>query len=265
MVLISLSIAGIAAVHLLVAANEKKKLSDNGLSLNRKAAFKASTGLTLIAVISGSDSYIFTLLAGQIGGSDYAGAFFSSIRTTEAVNLFLMAITLVYANKLSKAVAKKDFKELQSLCNALMILQIVPVLAVSAIIILFNTEIISFFSPEYSKYTTTLNLLVAGIIFNALTGSTVLLMQLLGLHWRQILLQGGFLVGAAAFALALSSFTDPEIVALSYLVAKVGWNYFAIKNIKNTCGVNPSIAAIFGSKRIPFSSVKSELLNKLRE
>jgi O-antigen/teichoic acid export membrane protein len=224
-----------------------------------------SSGLALIALISSADLYLYTIILGGLLPGEAVGAFFASLKTVELINLFLMAVTLIVSMDISRLVAAGKIEELQNRCNMAILLQAIPAVAASLFIIALAPMLLGFFAPEYVSYSGLLRLLVLGMLVNALTGATVLMMQVGGMHWRQLLYQGGGIGLSAILLPFLVSSYGVTGAALAFLIYKVGWNILAVLAIRKRLGVDPSLTGLFFRNKIGFFPLLKEILVSARK
>lgn len=248
--------------HLIIIyRNTFKRLKPVKPIFEMKVWVKASSGLALIALISSADIYLYTIVIAEYATSEEVGAVFASLKTVELLNIFLMAVTLIVSPKLSEYVASKEPEKLQRKCNVAIVLQAVPVIIFSIFIFTFSSQLLSLFDISFSGYSSLLNLLSIGMIINALTGATVLLLQLGNMHWRHVLFQGG----AVLFAVALLPYFYHEYgidgIAYSFILSKLIWNILAIHSIKKHLLIDPSIFSFLSKKRAYFSHLKSDIIH----
>ena len=205
---------------------------------------ETSAGMAVVSAISSADLYAFTIVLSSLLTATETGAFFAALKTVELLNLFLMAVTLVVAPELSRLAARGDALALQRKCNAALLLQGIPATLAGIVMIAAAGPLLRVFAPEYAAFDGLLRLLVVGMLVNALTGATVLLLQLGGLHWLQVGLQGG------ALALALGSLPwlvptlGVQAAGIAFLVTKGLWNVAAIVAIRRRFGVDPSLVGL---------------------
>lgn len=205
---------------------------------------EVSSGLVLIALVSSSDLYLFTIvLEGRVTGSEI-GAFFAATKTVELVNMFLMAVSLIAAPQFATLFAEKKYKELQRQCNSTLLIQGVPSLVCCMFVAYFASFFLWIFDPSYVGYGSVLAVLCVGMIINSLTGSTVLMLQLGNMHWQHVLFQGGSL----AFALSLTPMLVEKYgvigASVGFVVSKSLWNILAIIAIRRKFGIDPSLAGL---------------------
>jgi len=233
------------------------RLSYQGVEYKRITSI--SFGFTMIAFISSADSYLFTFISGYYLDATSAGAFFSSIKIVELLSIFLMAVSLVMATKFSVSIADKNYDMLQRQCNISLVLQGVPATFSSIIVFLFPDFFLSFFSSDYENYSDLLRLLAFGMLVNSLTGPTVILMQLFGLQWLHVALQGSsILISMISLPLLKSSFGYMS-VAIAFVLSKTLWNIVAVVVLKRKFGVDPSIFSLITFNGSVYRTVLSDL------
>jgi O-antigen/teichoic acid export membrane protein len=226
-----------------------------------KSWYNVTFGLSLIALISNADSYIYTIFAPMYIDKFQVGIIFSCLKTVELLNLFLMAITLVIGPQLSTYVAKNDIPRLQRKCNVAIVLQIIPIFFCMIFILIFSKELMSFFNTSYMDYSGVLVLFSIGMVINAMCGATGLLMQVGGMHWKHVLYQGGSVCFSLLSMNIWISMFDLYGVALSFIFSKLIWNVLAIRAIIGKYDVDPSICAFLVRRRRYISSIRSDIFN----
>lgn len=229
-----------------------------------KQWISTSTGLMFVAVISGIDLYIYTIFVERYLSPIEAGVFFASMKTVELMNLFLMAVTLVIAPKLSKLISKGDYESLQKECNSSTIIQGIPALIAALIVVSISDYLLNFFNESFSSYSLVLDLLTLGVLFNALTGATVLLMQLTGQYWKQMIYQGGILLISVLSLVYLLPEYGVIGAAYAYVFSKIVWNILAIIAIKNKTGVDPSVFGLIFNNKLGILGTLNYLIKETR-
>lgn len=224
-----------------------------------------SAGLAIVGGIASGDAYAFTVVLGRVLTEVETGAYFASLKSVEAVNLFLMAVTLVVAPELSTAVARDDANLLQRKCNSAFLMQAVPAIFSCGLMLVLAEVLLGMFATEFIQYSNLLRVLALAMLFNALTGSTVLLLQLGGLHWLQVWLQGGALVGAMLLIPLTAPFVGVMAAGLAFFASKAAWNVAAIVAIRRRFGVDPSLVGFVRNGGAGMLRAWTDLLEQLRE
>lgn len=227
---------------------------------------ETSLGMAVVSAVSSADLYAYTLVLGVLLTTTETGAFFAALKTVELLNLFLMAVTLVVAPELSRLAARGDAEKLQRKCNAALLLQGVPAVLAGVVMILVAAPLLGIFAPEYAAFAGLLRLLVLGMLINALTGATVLLLQLGGGHWLQVALQGTALALALASLPLLVEGLGVYSAGLAFVVSKGLWNVAAIVAIRRRFGVDPSLLGLAvrssGGVRGAWGELRSQLADR---
>lgn len=261
LVLMAVCLAPIVLAHIAsVVTHVRKNIKGGQPKFKTKQWLETSSGLCLVSFISSADLYLYTIVIGLLVSSSETGAFFAALKTVELVNLFLIAVTLVFSSHMSRLVSQKKAAELQQVCNRALMLQGLPTLVCCLILILFAPFFLSLFQDGYTEHTLVLQLLALGVLVNALTGAIGLLMQLAGLHWRQVIYQGGSIALSLMLLPFLMSAFGIAGAALAFVVAKVIWNVAAIITLRRTLGVDPSL---FGLITRNSESVKTALCHMM--
>ncbi len=219
-------------------------LRDPRVIVRTRPWLRMSWGLMLISVIAGADVYVYTLVIGYLVPVEQAGALFAAMKSVELVSLFLISVTLVITPELSRLVAARDREALQRKCKEAIMIQSAPTIGVSLIIIAAAPLFMWLFNPAYVAQANVLRVLVLAMIVAALTGAGGMLMQLSGLHWRQVVYQAlSLLLGVASMPFLINVFGLLG-AALSFLIAKLVWNILAVYTINRHLGVDPSILSL---------------------
>ena len=225
----------------LIQRHTRKNFGSTTPQLNKKEWIDTTMGLGLVAVISSADFYLYTIVLGILLSATDAGVFFAALKTAELLNMFLMAVTLIMSPKLSAMVAAKNRNGLQTQCNVNLVLQAIPLVPACLVLFVAAPYILSIFDPNYAQYGNLLRILGAVMLLNAMTGATVLLMQVGGMHWRQVCYQGGSLALSLAIMPWLVTVYDVYGAAIGFAIAKLLWNITAIIAIRKKLGVDPSL------------------------
>jgi O-antigen/teichoic acid export membrane protein len=210
--------------------------------------FEVSAGLALIAVISSADIYVYTIALGYTVSPAEGGVFFAAFKTVELLNMFLMAVTLIVGPEMSRLVAIGDAVQLQQKCNTALLLQSVPVALSGVAIFVLAPLLMAIFDPSYAAHADLMRVLALGMLINALTGATVLLLQLSGLHWRQVLYQGGSLLASLAVLPLFVQGFGLIGAAYCFVLSKTAWNLLAIAALRTRLKIDPSLLGLFDSR-----------------
>jgi O-antigen/teichoic acid export membrane protein len=262
LLLFSISLLPILTLHFyIIIKSLVSRLSADERVIQWGRWVNASFGFGLIALISSADIYAYTIVLKYLLPVEVVGGFFAAFKTVELLNIFLMAVTLVLAPYFSTLIAKSDYVGLQRKCNVALVLQSTPVVFSCALVLFFAPEFLGFFSSDYKVYSSLLRLLTIGMLINALTGATGLLLQLGGLHWRHVIYQGSALCISIAMLPVFVHYFGFNGAALSFILSKVLWNLLAIISIKRELKVDPSIFAFLNRDRRHFGVLMSDLIS----
>ena len=261
----SLLMTSIVLFHLYQKETEVKELNNSDVKIiNKRAWYSASFGMALVAVVSSADGYVFSIFT-KFNMDDFnVGIIFSSVKTIELIGIFLMAISMVMAKEYSSCIAKSDLILLQRKCNVTTVLQLPPVIFSFLLIVVFNEHILTFFSDSFSGYGNVLILMAIGMLINSITGSTVILMQLVGLHWLQVALQATAIIISLSILPLLVDVYGVEGVAWSYILSKLIWNIPAVYVLRSRFKIDPSIFGYLFNYRDCRSYVLTDLLSVKR-
>ncbi len=261
LLLFSLSLLPVLCLHFYIIFKALvSRYNEKSVSLRWKSWGGASFGFGLIALISSADIYAYTIVLKYLLPVEVVGGFFAALKTVELLNIFLMAVTLVLAPYFSTLISEKNYVGLQRKCNVALVLQGTPAVFSCVLVLFFAPNFLGFFSAEYEVYSSLLRLLTIGMLVNALTGATVLLLQLGGMHWRHVVYQGSSLLISIALLPVFVHYFGFNGAALSFILSKVLWNLLAILSIKSKLQVDPSIFAFFSQKSRYFDVLVSDLL-----
>tara|TARA_Y100001934_G_C12386221_1_gene795958 strand:- start:4587 stop:5921 length:1335 start_codon:yes stop_codon:yes gene_type:complete len=260
LMILTVTLVPFLGIHLFALRSNINILNVNKApkSCNKKW-LENSFGLAMISLISSADSYIYTIILGYISSAQEVGGSFAAFKTVEFLNLFLMAVTLIVSPKLSEMAAMNDVEGLQRKCNVAIILQSVPVIFSFFIIMLFADQIMLLFNESFAQYAPLLKVLAVGMVVNALTGATGLLLQIGNMHWEHVVYQGVAILLAALLLPLFVHLFGVVGVGYSFILSKVLWNILAIRAIKRNLKIDPSIFAFLSPKRRYFSSLKRDL------
>ncbi|TFV58190.1 lipopolysaccharide biosynthesis protein [Mycobacterium sp. PS03-16] len=222
-----------------------------------------TAGLTLVAVISSADLYIFSIALGGLVPASEVGPFFAAMKTVEVINLLLMSVALVMGPHIARAIAAKNLRRAQAECNTAIAIQGVPAVLACIGVIYFAPQLLGLFDPAFAQHADVLYILTAGVLVNALAGPTVLMLQLVDLHWRQVAMQGGSLLAALALLPAAVDLYGLIGAAYCYALSKLAWNVAAVLSCRRRAGVDPSCLGLFGSGALTYKEGVQEFRRKM--
>lgn len=221
-------------------------------------------GFSLISLISSADMYTFTIVLSSLLDEQSTGAFFAAFKTVDLINLFLMAVTLVVSPEISRLVARGDRLALQQKANAATLLQAIPAMLAGIVLVIAAPLCLWAFAPEYVPYASVLRILVLGMLVNVLTGATALLLQLGGMHWLQVGMQGGSLLIALLATPVLVNRFGVNGAGVAFVLSKLLWNIFAIAVIRKRLRIDPSVRGLFVRDAGGIRGAVKNLVSQLR-
>ncbi|UJF17137.1 hypothetical protein L0B53_04265 [Vibrio sp. SS-MA-C1-2] len=225
----------------LVKVKLNAKFTDVIRNRPEKSDVKTSFALALIALISGADFYLYTIIAHKEFSNLDVSAAFSSFKTVELIGMFLMVVSLVYSTKIADAVRKNRVDLLQSICNKQMILQIVPTIVCVLIVFFLSSFLLGLYNADFKQYALFLQLLMGIVLFNSLCGSTGSLLQLCGLQWHHVVIQSiSLILSVIAIYLTMDYFGIYSLI-IGYAISKFLWNILAVTLLIKKVGVDPTI------------------------
>ncbi len=108
------------------------------------------------------------------------GSFFAALRTSMALELFLVGINIVAAPLLASRLHHSKFIEVQSICKKICLLLGLPTLGSFLLFVFFGDNILELFGVGYSTAYAELLILSTGYLFSAFAGPTTQLMEMGG-------------------------------------------------------------------------------------
>lgn len=266
MAVLSLILVPIVLIHCLrIAAHLRKQFPGVHPRIEWRKWMEVSSGLAVVGVIASGDAYAFTIVLGAVLSEVETGAYFAALKSVEAVNLFLMAVTLVVAPELSKAAARGDAEYLQRKCNSAFLMQAVPAILACGLVLVLAEPLLGMFAMEFVNYSSLLRLLALAMLVNALTGSTVLLLQLGNMHWLQVWLQGGSLLLALVLIPVFAPHIGVMAAGVAFFISKAAWNIAAVVAIRRKFNADPSIVGLLQNGRGGVTKAWKDLVDQLKE
>lgn len=265
MAILSIVLLPIVALHITkITKHLRDRFPGVRVRFQWRAWLGVSSGLAIVGVIANGDAYAFTIVLGSVLSERETGAYFAALKSVEAINLFLMAVTLIVAPELSKAAARGDSKYLQRKCNSAFLMQAAPAILACAFIFVLAKPLLGIFATDYVQYANLLRILALAMLVNALTGSTVLLLQLGNLHWLQVWLQGGSLILALLLVPVLGPIIGVMAAGVGFFVSKSAWNIAAIIAIRRRFDADPSIVGFLQNGTRGIKEAWQDLMDQLK-
>ncbi|MGB3335801.1 MAG: lipopolysaccharide biosynthesis protein [Devosia sp.] len=208
-----------------------------------------SRWLMLGALIETAALNADVILVGLMLDLESSGVYFNAFRTAGLMTLFTFAIELVIAPMVARHYHAGEMRQAQAITALCAWAGFVFSLAIFAGFVLWGDWILSFFGPAYSEGTLVLVLLALGLLFDAATGPSKIVMMMTG-HERAyvaifgIIMALGFIVQIAvipAFGIvgAAAANMGARIVAQ---IAIALWCRFRV-------GLDTSLLGVFSIRR----------------
>lgn len=208
-----------------------------------------SRWLMLGALIETATLNADVILVGLMLDLESSGVYFNAFRTAGLMTLFTFAIELVIAPMVARHYHAGEMRQAQAITALCAWAGFVFSLAIFAAFVLWGDWILSFFGPAYAEGTLVLVLLALGLLFDAATGPSKIVMMMTGHERAYVAIFGiimglGFLVQIAvipAFGIvgAAAANMGARIVAQ---IAIALWCRFRI-------GLDTSLLGIFSVRR----------------
>lgn len=170
-------------------------ISFQGLRGYWRARGKASRWFLAGTVVDSAALNLDIVLIGLFVAAQSAGLYFNAFRTAGLLTLFMWAITLVVAPMIARTYHAGDMRKAQALATFCAWSGFVFSLGVFALYVFFGGLILSLFGDGYSDGYVVLVLLSIGLLADAATGPSRIVMNMTG-HERQYVLIFGSIIGA---------------------------------------------------------------------
>lgn len=222
----------------------------NDIGFSRLGAYwrdrgKASRWFLLGTVVDSAALNMDIVLVGLFIAAESAGLYFNAFRTAGLMTLFLFAIIQVIAPMLSRHYHAGEMRKARAVTSFCAWAGFIFSLAVFALYALFGDVILSLFGEHFAEGTSVLLILSLGLLVDAATGPTRIVMNMTG-HERQYVMIFGTVMG-------LGFLVQLAIIPLFGLVAAAGVNAGAriISQIalviwaRRHVGIDPSVLGVF--------------------
>lgn len=211
---IGLSLAGWQALGLaallltfalvLQALSARLRGYDNGVSLSGLKSYwkkrgAASRWFLAGTVVDSAALNVDIVLIGLFAAAESAGIYFNAFRTAGLMTLFMFAITLVIAPMVARTYHAGDLKKAQAVSTFCAWAGFVFSLGVFALYVFFGDLILSLFGETYAEGTLVLIILSVGLLADAATGPSRIVMNMTG-HERQYVMIFGSIIGIGLIA-----------------------------------------------------------------
>lgn len=213
----------------------------------RKAWTRTAIPIWLAGILISLTTYIDVVLVGILTGPTETAIYFTAARTANLMTLLLAASNMVFAPLISRFIHSGDRVGLQRLLSLNALGIGIPTLAAYLVILLFGRTLLGFFHSEFVAGYTSLVILGAGYLINALCGPMSYVMQIGGLERQYLRIMAVSYAGVLAFQLATVPYLGAEGVALGSALGFVVWNLWSRHVAIKRLGIDPTILGLRGA------------------
>lgn len=240
----------LAAVLVLQGMMARLRGYDSGAGLKGlrqywQARGRASRWFLFGTIVDSAALNIDIVLIGLFIAAESAGLYFNAFRTAGLMTLFMFAITLVIAPMVARTYHAGDMRKTQAISTFCAWSGFLFSLGVFVIYIFFGDFILSLFGDTYSDGTLILVILSFGLLFDAATGATRIVMNMTG-HERQYVQIFGTIIG---IGLLVQIIVIPFYGVLAAACVNAGTRIIAQIAIavwtRRHVGIDPTLLGIF--------------------
>ncbi len=184
----------------------KKRRYVNGVSFKGLRAYwrergRPSRWFLIGTVVDSAALNMDVVLVGLFVTSQSAGIYFNAFRTAGLMTLFMFAITLVIAPMVSRYYHGGELRRAQAVTSFCAWAGFVFSVGIFVLFVFFGGHILSLFGPQYAEGAAILVVLSVGLLADAATGPTRIVMMMTGHERAYVRLFGSIM--AAGFVLQL--------------------------------------------------------------
>jgi len=203
---------------------------------SKKELIYTSFPMMITSVASFAMGNVSIFLLEIFSTTDVAGIFSVAYKIAMFINIALVVVNTISAPKFSELFWAKKYKELQVVLDHSSKLIFTSSLTMALILLCFTEFALSIFGDEFVQGKFTLIILVVGQMFNAMTGSVGIFMNMTG---RQKILRNAFLL-ASLFNISLQIVLIPifgiEGAALGCMAGSIAVNVFSVAYVRYKSG-----------------------------
>lgn len=191
------------------------------------------------------------VLVGALMSPDASGLFLNAFRTAGLMTLFLFAINQVVAPRVAQHFHAQEFKATQTLVSFTAWAGFVFALGVFGLFVMFGPNIMGLFGAEYVSGAPILLILAAGLMVDAATGPTRIVMMMTGYERAYV----GILAATSAIALVAAIAVIPLFgvmgAAIVNALARLVTQCTLVWRTRRLVGIDPSIlGALLPARRV---------------
>ena len=214
----------------------------------------ASRWFVLGTVVDSAALNIDIVLVGLFVAAESAGLYFNAFRTAGLMTLFMFAITLVIAPMVARTYHAGDLRKAQALSTFCAWSGFVFSLGVFALYVLFGDLVLSLFGDSYADGALVLVILSIGLLADAATGPSRIVMNMTGHERSYVTLFGTIIgIGLVAQLAVIPTFgivAAAGVNAATRVIAQFAIAWWSRRHI----GIDTSLFGVFrliGPNRIP--------------
>lgn len=207
-------------------------------------------GLWGTLIVRSAAPNLAVVYLGLIMSPAATGPFFAALRLAMVMNLFLMSSGMVVAPAIARHFHRKEIDIVRKLCLVTVAAVAIPTAIAFVIFIAFGHQILGMFGEGFESGYAALLILSAGNLVNALSGSTIQIMEMTGSerpYFRIILATN---ITALLLIAVLTPTWGTVGAAIAAAFATSAWNVSCIAYCRKNLGVDPSVLSIFRPLRL---------------
>ncbi len=181
------------------------------------------------------------VLVGLLIASESAGLYFNAFRTAGLITLFMYAITLVIAPMVSRHFHAGEIEKAQAVTSLCTWAGFIFSLGIFTIYLLFGDLILSLFGASYAEGKIILLLLSAGLLVDAATGPTRIVMVMTGHERQYVAIFGSIMLISFAILLIVIPIYGIIGAAIVNMIARIIAQSAIAIYAKKKIGLNTSI------------------------
>lgn len=185
------------------------------------------------------------ILVGLLLDLENAGLYFNAFRTAGLMTLFTFAIELVIAPMVAEHYHAKNLRKAQAITALCAWAGFVFSLAIFAGFAAFGTEILGLFGPSYAEGWLILILLSFGLLFDAITGPSKIVMMMTGHERAYVVLFGSITLVGLAVQIAIIPLFGIVGAALTNMGARIIAQIAIALYCRYRIGLDTTILGIF--------------------
>ncbi len=243
--------------------NYQVKIYPSSLKPYTKENWKISFWFLMSTLIAMAALYIDIVLVGFFVSMESAGLYFNAFRTAGLMTLFMHAINLIIAPMVAKYFFAKQMKQAQAITSLCTWAGFVFSIFIFIIYILFGDLILSLFGASYADGKIILLLLSAGLLADAATGPSQIVMVMTGHEKQYVAIFGSIMLISFIIMIAIIPIYGIIGAAIINMAARIISSIAIAIYCKKRIGINSSIWGFGGVNFKELSAfIKSTIKNR---